>query len=166
MPSTTAWISVWRLGASTSSTWTLCMSWPPDMWKPPTIMTSTSPAAIAGAAPRRAARARTVRIVCLRKGFEIWREVPIASACNPGSRPLHPAHGNAWTLVQLPVRPACLGSQAPRDPGFAVTDVLTVSAAPRAIRAAPAYWVPYWVRGPVWDAVFIQNALWLLPLVL
>ena len=43
-----------------------------------------------------------------------------------------------------------------------MTDVLTASVLPRPVRAAPSLWV----RGPVWDAVFIQNALWLLPLVL
>src|SRR4029077_11024371 len=52
--------------------------------------------------------------------------------------------------------------ESPRDPGFAVTDSLTVSVLPCATRAQPSQWV----RGPVWDAVFMQNALWLLPLVL
>ncbi len=43
-----------------------------------------------------------------------------------------------------------------------MTDTLTVSVLPRAVRTQPSQWV----RGPVWDAVFIQNAIWLLPLVL
>ncbi len=45
-----------------------------------------------------------------------------------------------------------------------MTDTLSVSAYPNVARteARPSPWV----RGPVWDAVFLQSALWLLPLVL
>jgi hypothetical protein len=45
-----------------------------------------------------------------------------------------------------------------------MTDTLSIPAFRTVARVgAPS---SYWVRGPVWDAVFMQNALWLLPLVL
>jgi hypothetical protein len=43
-----------------------------------------------------------------------------------------------------------------------VTDTLAIPVASRVTAARPSLWV----RGPVWDGVFIQNALWLLPLAL
>ena len=45
-----------------------------------------------------------------------------------------------------------------------LTDTLSVSAFPNVARTAAR--PSLWVRGPVWDAVFLQSALWLLPLVL
>jgi hypothetical protein len=48
--------------------------------------------------------------------------------------------------------------------GTAVTDTLSIPAFTTVARAAAR--PSPWVRGPVWDAVFIQNALWLLPVVL
>jgi len=45
-----------------------------------------------------------------------------------------------------------------------LTDTLSVSAFPTAARDAAR--PQLWVRGPVWDVVFLQSALWLLPLVL
>jgi hypothetical protein len=45
-----------------------------------------------------------------------------------------------------------------------LTDTLSVSAFPTVARAAAR--PSPWVRGPVWDVVFLQSALWLLPLML
>ena len=45
-----------------------------------------------------------------------------------------------------------------------LTDTLSVSAFPNVARNAAR--PSFWVRGPVWDVVFLQSALWLLPLVL
>jgi hypothetical protein len=45
-----------------------------------------------------------------------------------------------------------------------LTDTLSFSAVPNVARTATR--PSSWVRGPLWDAVFIQNALWLLPLAL
>src|SRR6185437_5326563 len=43
-----------------------------------------------------------------------------------------------------------------------LTDTLSVSAFVARTATRPSLWV----RGPLWDAMFLQSALWLLPLVL
>lgn len=67
-------------------------------------------------------------------------------------------------MVQLLPERARLGSVRNALWALRLTDTLSVSAFPDVARATAR--PQLWVRGPVWDAVFLQSALWLLPLVL